>query len=80
MVFKGRPIYPVRTRKVTNNSTLEKVSRFKYLGCEVSYKYKSNITGKTNKFRNISGMLKVLELKEDKTQKLNFIRQLQYLH
>ena len=35
VAFKGK--YPVRNKIVKNNSTLEQVSRFKYLGCGVSY-------------------------------------------
>ena len=42
MAFKGK--YPVRTKIVINNSTLEQVSRFKYLGCAVSYESEYDIS------------------------------------
>ena len=51
MIFKGK--YPVRTKIVTNNSTLEQVSRFEYLGCAVSCASEYDIREKINKFRNI---------------------------
>ena len=38
---------------VINNSTLEQVSRFKYLGCAVSYESEYDRREKINKFRNI---------------------------
>ena len=44
MAFKGK--YPVKTKIVINNSTLAQVSRFKYLGCVVSYESKYNIRKK----------------------------------
>ena len=34
MAFEAK--YPVRTKIVMNNSTLEQMSRLKYLGCEVN--------------------------------------------
>ena len=53
MAFKGK--YPVKTKIVINNSTLEEVSHFKYLGCAVSYESEYDIREKINIFRNICG-------------------------
>ncbi len=53
MAFKGK--YPVKTKIVINNSTLEHVSRFEYLGCAVSYESEYDIREKINTFRNICG-------------------------
>ena len=43
----------LRTKMVINNSTLEQMSCFKYLGCAVSYESEYVIKIKINKFRNI---------------------------
>ena len=47
----------VRTKIVTNNSTLEQVSRFKYLGCAVSYKSEYDMREKISTYRNICGTM-----------------------
>ena len=49
MVFKSK--YPVKTKIVTNNSTFEKVSRFKHFGCAVSYESEYDVKEKINKYK-----------------------------
>ena len=47
--FKGK--YPARTKIVINNSTLEQVSRFKYLGCAVSCESEYDIREKIDVYK-----------------------------
>ena len=45
------------TITVINNSTLDQVNRYKYLGCAVGYESEYDIRKKINKFRNICGTI-----------------------
>lgn len=56
MAFKGR--YPVRSKIVLDDTIIEQVSHFNYLGCNVSYQGEFDIAGKINKFNYITGTLK----------------------
>ena len=56
MAFEGK--YPVRTKIVLNNSTLEQMNRFKYIGCAVIYESDYGVKEKIKtKFRNICGTI-----------------------
>ena len=54
------------------------MSRFKYLGCTVSYECEYDVKEKTNTFRNICGTIhrNLEEIKQEIAQGLNFIMQL----
>ena len=68
-------LYPVKTKKVINNSTLEQLCRFEYLGCAVRYESEYNIKEKINKFRNICGTIhRNLRNKTRHTTRIKFIR------
>jgi hypothetical protein len=45
----------IRSNNGTNNTTLEQVNTFKYLGCKISYK--KDVTSKICKFLQILGIL-----------------------
>jgi hypothetical protein len=53
MAFKGKP--PIRTKIVINDTILEQVSHFKYLGSDISYENNKGIDEKVAKFRHICG-------------------------
>ena len=74
MSFKDKN--PVKTKIVINNSILELVSRFKYLGFEVSDESESDIKDNINKFKNICRTINGnLRDKARDSTKLNFISQ-----
>jgi hypothetical protein len=47
MPFKGK--YPVRTKIVIDDKTLEQFNHFKYLGCEVTFLKETDRGAKTKK-------------------------------
>ena len=48
MAFKGRDT--VTSKTVINNSTIEKINTFNYLGCSISYQNDKDITVTISKF------------------------------
>lgn len=56
MAFKGS--YPVRTKIILENKAIEQVSKFNFLGCEITYTTETDINNKLNKFNYITGTLK----------------------
>jgi hypothetical protein len=55
MAFKGK--HPIRTKIVINDTIVEQVSHFKYLGSDISYENKKDIEEKVAKFRQICGSI-----------------------
>ena len=55
MAFKGK--WPVRSKIVLNNCILEQVSKFKYLGCTLTYNKGVDIQEKIGKFQSICGTI-----------------------
>jgi hypothetical protein len=55
MAFKGKHL--VRTEIFINDTILERVSHFKYLGSDVSYENNKDIDEKVAKFRHICGSM-----------------------
>ena len=55
MAFKGKS--PVRSKIVLDNKTLEQVSHFRYLGCDISYDRERDIDEKINRFQMICGTI-----------------------
>jgi hypothetical protein len=56
MAFHGKQ--SVRTKIVIDNYTLEHMTHFKYLGCDVSYQYDNHVDVKLKKFQNICGTIR----------------------
>jgi hypothetical protein len=56
MAFKGK--YPVRSKIMINNKTIEQVKNFNYLGCDISYNYDDDLQNKLHKFQYICGTIK----------------------
>lgn len=55
MAFKGKE--SIRTKIVLQNMVLEQVTRFNYLGCEITYGRDRDITSKIHKFQAICGTI-----------------------
>jgi hypothetical protein len=51
MAFVGE--YSVRSKIIVNNAILEKVTKFYYLVCSVTYNYDEDVNRKLNNFQNI---------------------------
>ena len=67
--------YPVQSKIVIENKTLEQVSHFNYLGCEISLNEDKDIQNKTNKFQYICGTIqRTLKNKARKDTKLKFYK------
>jgi hypothetical protein len=56
MAFKGK--YPVRTKTVIEDKTLEKVNHYKYLGHDVKFVEETDTDAKIKKFQNICGTIR----------------------
>ena len=56
MTFKGS--HPVRSKIILENKTIEQVSKFNYLGCDISFVNEIDVNNKINKFSYITGTLK----------------------
>jgi hypothetical protein len=56
MAFHGKQ--SVRTKIVIDKYTLEEVTHFKYLECDVSYRYDNDVDVKLKKFQNIYGTIR----------------------
>lgn len=56
MAFLGS--YPIRTKIVLNNKTIEQVNTFKYLGCNVTYNKSREIDDKLNAFNYFCGTIR----------------------
>jgi hypothetical protein len=56
MAFHGKQ--SVGTKTVIDNYTLEQVTHFKYLGCDVSYQYDNDVDVKLKKIQNICGTIR----------------------
>ena len=56
MAFKGP--YPVRSKILLENKIIGQVSKFNFLGCEITFKNEIDINNKLNKFSYITGTLK----------------------
>jgi hypothetical protein len=48
----------LRAKIIRNNETLDKVSRFTYLGCSISYKFSNDVELKLAKFLQLIGTIK----------------------
>jgi hypothetical protein len=72
MVFQGK--YPFLSKIILNNkSTIEHVSNFNYLECNVTYKYDEDLNDKLSKFQNICGVIaRTLKKKTRKETNLKF--------
>jgi hypothetical protein len=55
MAFKGK--HPIRTKIVINDTILEQVNHFKYLGSDISYENNKDIDEKVAKFTHICGSI-----------------------
>lgn len=56
MAFKG--INPVRSKIVINNTPIEQIHRFTFLGCDISYHGEIDINGKIAKFNKMNGTIR----------------------
>lgn len=56
MAFRSK--HPIRTKIVINNITIEQVSNFQYLGCNVRYLNDIDVQQKVSKFQAICGTIK----------------------
>ena len=73
MAFKGKD--PIRSKIVIEDKILEQVSDFKYLGCEISFKYDKDIEQKVNKFQAICGTIqRTFKNKIRKETKMKFYK------
>jgi hypothetical protein len=57
MALKGRD--PVRSKTVTTNNNIEQINISIYLGYSNSYQNQNNITVKTSKFLQITGIINI---------------------
>jgi hypothetical protein len=57
MAFNGK--YPTKTKILIYNETIEKVSHFSYLSCDVTYEINKDIQNKLNKFRHMCGTITI---------------------
>jgi len=48
----------LRTKIIINDETLEEVSQFSYLGCNVSYQFSNDVESKVAKFLQLTGTIK----------------------
>jgi hypothetical protein len=55
MAYKGQ--VPVRSTIVIDNTILEQMNTFTYLGCKISYEKRKGITLKINDFVQVLGIL-----------------------
>jgi hypothetical protein len=55
MSFKGE--YPVGTKIVTEDKTLNQINHFKYLGYDITFLEETDIHTKIKKFQNICGTI-----------------------
>ena len=73
MAFRGK--WPVRSKIVLDDMTMEQVSSFKYLGCNVSFDCENDIPMKLNKFNAICGTIhRILKGKARKETELKFYK------
>ena len=49
----------LRTKIIINDETLEKVNRFKYLGCSIFYQFSNDVESKMAKFLQLIGTIKI---------------------
>ena len=56
MAFQGRN--PVRSKIIIEDSILEQVSHFQYLGCDITYKHDQDVDKKIQKFQAVCGTIK----------------------
>jgi hypothetical protein len=71
MACKGK--YPVRTKIVIEDKTLEQVNNFKYLGYDVTFLEETDIDAKIKKFQNICGTIRrTLKEKTRKDTQIKF--------
>jgi hypothetical protein len=56
MAFCGK--WPVRSELILDNQPLEQVSKFNYLGCQLSYQGEFDFNHKLEKFRYMCGTIK----------------------
>ena len=73
MAFKGKE--PVRSKIVLNNGTLEQLSNFNYLGCDISYRKGKDTINKIHRFQNICGTIhRTLKNNASKSTRLKFYK------
>jgi hypothetical protein len=78
MAFKGK--YPVRTKIVIEDKTLEQANHFKYLGYDVTFLEETDTDAKMKKFQNICGtIMRTLKRKTRKDMQIKFYQRL-FLH
>jgi hypothetical protein len=67
--------YPIRTKILIYNETIEQVSYFNYLGCDATYEINNDIQNKLNKCRQIYGIIvKTLKGKARKEMQIKFYK------
>lgn len=73
MAFRGK--HPVRSKIIINNTVIEQVSHFKYLGCDITYDYDKDVNIKTQRFQAICGTIaKNLKKKTRKETQIKFYK------
>lgn len=70
MAFTGK--YPIRTKIILENTMLEQVSRFKYLGYDITFFTESDIGKKIQKYQYICGTIR--RTLKDKTRRDTLMR------
>jgi hypothetical protein len=73
MAFCGK--WPLRSKLILDNQPIEQVSKFKYLGCHLSYKGEVDVNHKLEKFIYVCSTIKRdLKTKPERKHRLNFIK------
>jgi hypothetical protein len=72
MAFCGK--WPLRSKLILDNQPIEQVSKFKYLGCQLSYKGEVDVNHKLDKFIYICGTIKRDLKTKQNGNTLNFIK------
>ncbi|KAJ4439494.1 hypothetical protein ANN_07618 [Periplaneta americana] len=67
--------HPVRSKIIINNTVIEQVSHFKYLGCDITYDYDKDVNIKTQRFQAICGTIaRNLKKKTRKETQIKFYK------
>jgi hypothetical protein len=64
----------MRTEIVMNGKTIEQVSDFNYLGCNISYCERKEVDNKVNKFQILCGTIRTLKRKIQLSTQIKFYK------
>jgi hypothetical protein len=63
MAFCGK--WPVRSKLILDNRPIEQVSKFIYLGCQLSHQGEVDVNHKLEKFNYMCGTIKITRKKQN---------------